>query len=319
MPREVSSEELNKHEFANLNYGYVDWYEWSQFLSRLLSHALCIWLHVIIVTRILVANKFRVKSDYQILIIAQSVINIIACFFELILNEVQTQQINDLKIGHPFWHFSMNERVFYIIAMNTASTSSQDILLVFNLHRLFIIKKKSLVLLYAIAVPLMLAFPIMDAYNSYPIILAGRFIDLFVKHSQIPIIAAVTIICYFKLKKEFATNPCFSERTKRLQQKLSWSILMQLGLLCIILLLITIIPLLCINFVEPTFFLKYAVYYVISAVVFAQWYSFCSAALIAWSITGFFKSQSPSVTVTDSSVRTSSVVARKHTAKPSLM
>ncbi|PIC31018.1 hypothetical protein B9Z55_022071 [Caenorhabditis nigoni] len=161
--------------------------------------------------------------------------------------------------------------------MNTTGTGSQDILMLFNLHRLFIIKNKRLLILYAIAIPLMLIGPVLDAYDCYPVIQAGEDKDLFYRQGQIPILATVIIICYVKLKHEFATNQSFSEKTKRLQQKLSWSIMMQYSL------------------------------------VLTQWYSFLSAVFIAWSIAGFFKNNiSPPTTKQHSDVKIFQVEPQKN-------
>ncbi|EGT49167.1 hypothetical protein CAEBREN_21371 [Caenorhabditis brenneri] len=218
----------------------------------------------------------------------------------------------------------MTERVIFMVSAKTSSMSTQDFLMVFNLHRLFIIKKKSLMKLYAIAIPIMLIGPIGDAYIKYPIIMAGRDIGLFVKHSQVPFIAVVIIICREKLKKEFDTNPTFSEKTKKLQKKLGLSVFMQVGLLCIIALIITIIPWLCENIFDESTYIAYSVYYLIYASVITQWYPFCSACLIAWSITGFFKNQSPPTTIQHSDtkifqVEPQNIGARKQSTRLSLV
>ncbi|PIC31020.1 hypothetical protein B9Z55_022071 [Caenorhabditis nigoni] len=196
--------------------------------------------------------------------------------------------------------------------MNTTGTGSQDILMLFNLHRLFIIKNKRLLILYAIAIPLMLIGPVLDAYDCYPVIQAGEDKDLFYRQGQIPILATVIIICYVKLKHEFATNQSFSEKTKRLQQKLSWSIMMQLILLCSIAVLISVIPE-SIRFVRYDLYLKYMVNYTIYSLVLTQWYSFLSAVFIAWSIAGFFKNNiSPPTTKQHSDVKIFQVEPQKN-------
>ncbi|CAB04530.2 Serpentine Receptor, class H [Caenorhabditis elegans] len=233
---------LSHTKFTELNSEVTDFFEWLQYINRILALSSCIWLHVAICSRLFIVNNFRVISDYQRLIIVQSVINIIASVFELIVNEIQTVNLDYVKIGHPFWHFSHVERVIYTISMETFSTSSQDFLMLFNLHRLFIIKKKSLVLLYSIAIPLMLIGPISDAVIAYPVILSGQDMNVFFKHGQVPLITVVIVICYVKLKKEFATNQSFSEKTRKLQEKLSCSILVQVVMLFAILVIISIIP-----------------------------------------------------------------------------
>ncbi|KAF1755227.1 hypothetical protein GCK72_021796 [Caenorhabditis remanei] len=296
MSLDLEEIEIDKHQFTLANCGLSDFHEYLQYINRFVSQFMCIWLHLSIICRLFVVNNFRVKSDYQILIIAQSAINIAACAFDVIVNEIQTQNGWYIKIGHPFWQLSMNERLFYIIGLTVFSTSSQDILMLFNLHRLFIIKKKSLVILYAIAIPLMLIGPIGDAYTAVPVIMAGRDNDLFFKQSQIVGIAVIIIICYVKLNKEFATNPSFSEKTKRLQQKLSWSILMQLTLLCVILFILKILPWAIENLVDYSIYERYEVTFIIYALVITQWYSFLSAVFIAWSIAGFFKNPTPPTT-----------------------
>ncbi|UMM38603.1 hypothetical protein L5515_009948 [Caenorhabditis briggsae] len=196
--------------------------------------------------------------------------------------------------------------------MNTSATSSQDILMLFNLHRLFIIKKKRLLILYSIAIPLMLIGPILDAYDCYPIIQAGQDVDLFYRHGQIPVLATVIIICYVKLKHEFATNQNFSEKTKRLQQKLSWSIMMQLILLCAIAVLISVIPE-SIKAIRYDLYLNYMVNYTIYSLVLTKWYPFLSAVFIAWSIAGFFKNNSsPPTTKQHSDVKIFQVEPQKN-------
>lgn len=122
----------------------------------MIAQLICIEVHITIICKLLYANKFRVTSDYQQLIIVQSAINIIANLSELILNEVkvtvvvtviqkslQIQTLNRwyLKVGHPWWQLSKTEKVVITIIWTVFSNSTQDFLALFNLHRYIMIRR----------------------------------------------------------------------------------------------------------------------------------------------------------------------------------
>ncbi|EGT49180.1 hypothetical protein CAEBREN_06638 [Caenorhabditis brenneri] len=302
-------DEENQIKFAIPNTGLADGSEWLQYLNRLVSLIACMTLHFYIITKLAVTNKCSKMNDYQILIVIQSVINVFACLFELILNEVvsssttfhltafqiQTQNLLIVKIGHPFWQFSLNESLLYTIAMAVSSNSTQDFLMLFNLHRLTLIKHGNLLRVYLIATPLMLIGIVADIKDSYSLVLKGQDINLFYKYGQVPIITTVIVFCYWKLNREFALNKSLSEKTKKLQQKLSKSILIQIIMLLIVSFLVNVIPWLVEKVGDPTFYTKYIVTYIVISLVITQWYLFISAVLIFWSINGFFQNQNTSV------------------------
>uniref|UniRef100_A0A8R1IRQ6 Uncharacterized protein n=1 Tax=Caenorhabditis japonica TaxID=281687 RepID=A0A8R1IRQ6_CAEJA len=173
---------LDTIQYTIPNYGFSDPYELAQYVNRIIAVGLCILVHLNVIIRLLFCNKNRVTSDYQILIIIQSAINLIACVSELVLNEIQTLNIRYLKIGHPFWQFTSTERLIYTLIMAVSSNSTQDFLMLFNLHRLIMIRRRSnLLTLYMIALPLMVIGSCMDAIESYPLILVSLCIYVYVQ------------------------------------------------------------------------------------------------------------------------------------------
>ncbi|EFO98856.1 hypothetical protein CRE_04361 [Caenorhabditis remanei] len=266
------------------NYGLSDRWEWLQYLNRLVALITCIALHCYILVRLAIMKKL---SDYQILIIIQSSINIMACLFELILNEVQTQNLQIIKIGHPFWNFSLNQTLFFTISMVLFSNATQDFLMLFNLHRMVLIKKGNLLRMYALATPLMLFGTGADVQDSYSLVMKGQDINLFYKYGQLPVITLVIVFCYVKLNREFS-KITISEKTRKLQQKLSTSVMLQIVILGIVSFIVNFIPWLFKKYGNPSYYNQHIVMYIIVSLVITEWYLLISAILIAWSITGFF-------------------------------
>lgn len=92
--------------------------------------------------------------------------------------------------------------------------------------------------------------------------------DIFFKHSRVPIITTVITICFEELKKEFAKNSSYSEKTKKLQQKLSWSIMSQVVMLSVIVIIITVIPNMLLLLFDAEVFGRFAVSYTIVSFFF---------------------------------------------------
>ncbi|CAB04529.3 G_PROTEIN_RECEP_F1_2 domain-containing protein [Caenorhabditis elegans] len=292
-PTASNGDEDNRIKYTRPNDGLADCGEWIQYLNRVVSLTTCIILHIHIILRLLIANKIRQMNDYQKLIIVQSIINILACSFEMVLNEIQTSNINYVKIGHSWWHFTRFETIFYTISMVVTSNSTQDFLMLFNLHRLVLIKNGKLLRMYCMALPLMVIGMYGDISDSYSFVEKGQDVNLFYKYTQLPIIATVIIYCYVRLQRDFKTNQNMSETTKKLQKKLSTSILLQIILSGVVWFVLYFVPWVFNEFGDPEYYTNHIVMYIILSSLVTQWYSLISVFLITWSISGFFHNHTP--------------------------
>ncbi|KAF1755228.1 hypothetical protein GCK72_021797 [Caenorhabditis remanei] len=141
--------------------------------------------------------------------------------------------------------------------------------------------------MYALAIPLMLFGTGADVQDSYSLVMKGQDINLFYKYGQLPVITLVIVFCYVKLNREFSKITT-SEKTRKLQQKLSTSVMLQIVILGIVSFIVNFIPWLFKKYGDPSYYNQHIVMYIIVSLVITEWYLLISAILIAWSITGFF-------------------------------
>lgn len=81
---------------------------WASAVSKSFSITLHVYFATLVL-RLFTVNKFRVKNDYQILIIAQSFINIFANIFGLIVNQVilRSFQLKIYSFRSKHWTLTM--------------------------------------------------------------------------------------------------------------------------------------------------------------------------------------------------------------------
>ncbi|CAI5452741.1 unnamed protein product [Caenorhabditis angaria] len=235
-------------------------------------------------------RQFRVTNDYQIIIIIQSFFILIANFAEVLLNEIQTIDRYIVKIGHPVHPYSDNQRIIVSVFAVVSSFMVEDILALFNLHRLVMFTKpQKIKRLYLVYIPISLSSCLVNIATMFSDIKSGYSIDLYFKNSQLGFLTIVIIYCYVKLKRYFSKNVSMSEKTKQLQRKLSISILLQLLILLFIAIVAIFLPSLIILIRPEIDSTSFYLIHSIIAVILIQWCSVLSSLLILWSIIGFIK------------------------------
>ncbi|CAD6195028.1 unnamed protein product [Caenorhabditis auriculariae] len=113
--------------FVSLNYGLEGCWEKVQYYNRMAATSVSFLIQIFIIARILYVNKFKLKNDYQILVVIQAVISLISSDTESFVCQIQTERIGYVKIGPQFAPFSYDTIV--IISFFSGALGSMEFIL----------------------------------------------------------------------------------------------------------------------------------------------------------------------------------------------
>ncbi|KAL6727821.1 hypothetical protein Aduo_009664 [Ancylostoma duodenale] len=271
-----------------------------QQVNTVIATMCSLMVHGYIILRI--KSNYIVLNQYQNLLVAQSSTYFFASIFRLLVNRKVTLDGEEFR-GYSFFQAPAAVGFILLSILDVAEPSESIMLAVFNVHRVLLFVRPSLIkCFYIVTVPVAIAYVFCFAYIDafYPdctryMLLCFTFV-----------ISCVIIICYVIVRRYFALNHC-SVRVRKMQNKLSNGMLIQIVIhICALGLIGLRRPLIAVYGAifgaDETARNNFSGLYIVIAYLVIIWYPFMTGLLIRWSISGFLrpsKLTGPSTFITD--------------------
>ncbi|WKX99891.1 hypothetical protein Q1695_014624 [Nippostrongylus brasiliensis] len=211
--------------------------------------------------------------------------------------------------GYPFIHNRLWVTTLFLCLLAIAESAEAIMLMVFNVHRaLLFLRPNGIKLFYLVTTPLAVLY--VAALAATDILYVG--ISDFCSYGLFVIILVIVIVCYVVLRRHFRRSN-YSEKAKRLQNKLSNGLLLQIIVHIITLILVSAIGpgivYLCVALsVDVKLIVTIVSSYMVIVYMMFAWYPVIIGFIIKWSISGFLTTRKGQITTI--------VVDRTTTPKP---
>ncbi|EYB85408.1 hypothetical protein Y032_0299g1793 [Ancylostoma ceylanicum] len=281
-----------------------------QHVNTLVATIISLLVHGYIIRQIL--RKYSVLTQYQNLLVAQSSLYVVGTILRFCMNQTVTLDL-ELVIGYSFIPVAKWVEVAVEFSINLVEGAEGVVLVIFNVHRLLIFLRPHFIKpFYVVTIPTSLSFIIFDSYvdtfnpDLCPFLSDGFYVA----------ICGITIACYILLRRHFRSR-VYSDIVKRMQNKLSRSLLMQIFVHLSALALVDVVrPVIDLvlrpfNANKKTLIIINVVYFTFVNMVFI-WYPVAIGIIIKWSISGFLRRSD-----SDSSVKEFTLVRRSTLEKSS--
>lgn len=266
----------------------------TQYVNNILACVFALFINGYIISRMLRLNS--TLNGYQYLVIAQEVIICLGAVFRFVRNRIALPD-GDLVRLHFFMPSSKLLEILVACATRCLETIEVLLVGVCNVHRmLFVLRPEFIKPFFCIAVPLILTYSTLDAtlfyYESESLEEFLFMILLCTDIAVLPCTFIIVLVCFIVLKRHFSAIN-YSDQTKRLQDRLSKSILIQIAYLTLAGLLWNLptlcIPLLMSTNVSYESLFRVIVWYNIVLNIILAWRAVVVGLVIKWSVAGFLK------------------------------
>ncbi|WKX99887.1 hypothetical protein Q1695_014621 [Nippostrongylus brasiliensis] len=244
-------------------------------------------IHSYILYRI--SKNYSTLNSYQHLIVVQSVISLVSVAIRFIANQ-RTTLYEQNVLFLPF--LSIGEVVETITLSILIFLDSLDMFLIItlNIHRVLLFMKPNWVRkFYVLFVPFACAYSITRSLSMA--LLMDVVVELVLQASLVVMLIVATICCYIRIRKHFRIRTGYTETVKRMQGRLSTSIVLQAVLYSILVVawafapvfIIITIAILGISLAAQIVVVCYS----LILLTLFRWYPVATGLLILYSIRGF--------------------------------
>ncbi|EYC12562.1 hypothetical protein Y032_0046g1303 [Ancylostoma ceylanicum] len=204
---------------ANIFYGV-------QTFNSIASTACGLTIHGYILYKMLKKNS--TLSQYQDLIVLQSIVGLISIISRLILNQIVTVD-GSTSIFFPFIDFHPILQKAIIFLVTTSESAEEFLIIAFNIHRVLIFLRPYWIKKFYICFT-----PLAISYSTcYGVLMMKatekQLLETLMEMLLVPVIIVVSIVCYVLITRYFRSVSGYTEKVKQMQARLSTSIYLQIG------------------------------------------------------------------------------------------